>query len=119
MATILGCITFDCADPRRISAFWAAALGYTTAEDTDGWITLRPVESGGPLLGFQRVPEPKAVKNRVHLDLKATGAGTMETEVERLVGLGARAVRLVAEEPDHPHMIMQDPEGNEFCVVRS
>ena len=117
MAALIDCITFDCADPRRLAAFWAAALGYETAEDTGDWIALRSAQGAAPLLGFQQVPEPKAVKNRVHLDLKPTGDGTMEAEVARLEGLGARAVRLVTNSPDSMHTIMQDPEGNEFCVV--
>jgi predicted enzyme related to lactoylglutathione lyase len=118
MASLIDCITFDCADSRRIAAFWAAALGYETAEDTGDWIALRAAQGVAPLLGFQQVPEPKAVKNRVHLDLKPAGDGTMEAEVARLERLGARAVRLVRNSPDSMHTVMQDPEGNEFCVVR-
>jgi catechol 2,3-dioxygenase-like lactoylglutathione lyase family enzyme len=64
MAALIDCITFDCADPRRIAAFWAAALGYETAEDEGDWIALRRAQDAAPLLGFQQVPEPKAVKNR-------------------------------------------------------
>jgi predicted enzyme related to lactoylglutathione lyase len=118
MASLIDCVTFDCADPRRMAAFWAAALDYETAEDTGDWIALRSAQGAAPLLGFQQVPEPKVAKNRVHLDLKPMGDNTMEAEVARLEGLGARAVRLVRNSPDSVHTIMQDPEGNEFCVVR-
>ena len=97
-------------------AFWAAALGYETAEDKGDWIALRRAQDAAPLLGFQQVPEPKTVKNRVHLDLKPAHDATMEAEVARLEGLGARAVRLVTNGPDSVHTIMQDPEANELFL---
>jgi predicted enzyme related to lactoylglutathione lyase len=116
MATHIDCMTFDCADPVRLAGFWAAALDYEVRDDEDGWIVLRSTTGTGPLLGFQRVPEPKVVKNRVHLDLMASQS--MEDEVARLQQIGATVVRLVAENPEGIHTIMQDPEGNEFCVVQ-
>ena len=116
MASLIACITFDCADCNRIARFWAAALQYEVRDDKEGWVVLKPINGSGPLLGFQQVPEPKVVKNRVHVDLKPL-AGTMDTEIERLASIGAQQVRLVAENPDGVHTIMQDPEGNEFCVV--
>ena len=116
MASSIDCITFDCADHRRVADFWAATLGYELGGVEGDWIWLRHQQDAGPLLRFQRVPEPKVVKNRVHLDIKPPD--TMEAEVERLVGLGAHKVRLVAENEDGVHTIMQDPEGNEFCVVQ-
>jgi predicted enzyme related to lactoylglutathione lyase len=117
MTAILDCVTLDCADPRRLAAFWAAALRYAPGLEKDDWVVVQPVEGGRPAIGFQRVPEPKAGKNRVHLDIRAGGAATLEEEVARLVDLGAQAVRLVAAEPGNTHWIMQDPEGNEFCLV--
>ena len=115
MASIIECVTLDCADPRRLSGFWAAALGYEVREDEGDWIVLRPADGSGLLLGFQKVPEPKIQKLRAHLDLRAVGA-TMEAEVGRLEGLGARALQ-VYENAGESHTVMQDPEGNEFCVV--
>jgi hypothetical protein len=82
----------------------------------DGWMVLQPTNGRGPLLGLQRVPESKIVKNRVHLDLQVTAA-TLAEEVARLEALGATAVRHVVNPSDEEHMVMQDPEGNEFCVV--
>ncbi len=117
MAVFLDCITLDCADPRQLAAFWAAALRYTVTEEKDGWVVVQAAEGGRPVVGFQRVPEPKTVKNRVHLDIRATGGATLEEEKTRLLALGARAVRLIADEPGNTHWIMQDPEGNEFCLV--
>ena len=117
MATILVCVTLDCTDPRRLAAFWATTLHYVTRDEKDDWVVVQSVEGGGPVLGFQRVPAPKAGKNRVHLDVQVTGPVTLEEERARLVDLGAHAVRLIAEEPGNTHWIMHDPEGNEFCLV--
>jgi predicted enzyme related to lactoylglutathione lyase len=119
MTLLIDCITLDCADAKRVATFWAAALGYETMEEKEGdWMALRPAQGAGPLLGFQQVPEPKVGKNRLHLDLRPAAGVTMEAEVARLEGLGATAVRRVTNGPDKVHMIMQDPESNEFCVVR-
>jgi hypothetical protein len=111
-------IVFDCTDPRRVAAFWAAALGYETEADDGDWIVLRAPDGAVPWLAFDTVPEHKVVKNRVHLDLMPAEGGNMETEVARLEALGATAVRLVTNGPDEMHTIMRDPEGNEFCVLR-
>lgn len=111
MRSYIKTVTFDCADALVVAArFWAAALGSDVDEDSTG--DKAYVEApgwGGPNMWFNRVPEPKTAKNRVHFDLRATG--TREEEVARLVGLGA-TVRDV-----HPELtVMADPEGNEFCV---
>lgn len=115
MTLSIDCITFDCADPQRLADFWAAALHYEPVEQEDDWIVIRSADGGGSLLGFQKVPEPKTVKNRVHLDLKAEGG--MEAAVERLESLGATSAEVVRNEPDELHTVMRDPEGNEYCVV--
>jgi hypothetical protein len=103
-------VTFDCADPLAVAAFWAAALGSDVDEDSTpdkafveapGW--------GGPNLWFARVPEPKIAKNRMHFDLRASGS--IPAEVERLEQLGATVVTDGAE-----LVVMRDVEGNEFCV---
>jgi hypothetical protein len=89
MGARIDCITFDCAEPRRLAAFWAAATDYATYEDKGYWVALRPAQGAGPLLGFQQVPEAKVVKDRIHLDLRPAAGVTMEAEVARLTGLGA------------------------------
>ncbi len=115
----------DCADPNRLAAFWAAALGYETDEGSDEWVLLRDPAGAGPMLGFQQVPEGKVAKNRVHLDVRAApglrGAERMaalEDECARLVALGATRVRRVEPEPpmSEGFIVMTDPEGNEFCL---
>ena len=112
-------LTFDSADPESLARFWGEALNFTVDVRSNdafavpaGW---SPSGAEGPRLLFQRVPEPKTVKNRLHLDLTADD---MDAEVQRLVALGARMVRLVQEE-DLSWTVMADPEGNEFCVLQS
>ena len=112
MALTISNIVFDCADPTRLATFWAAALGYATnTEDPDHTWVYHPTGQL-PRLLFNKVPEPKGVKNRVHLDL---GTDTMDLEVERLVQLGAQKLRFI-DEAGQQWWIMADPEGNEFCV---
>jgi predicted enzyme related to lactoylglutathione lyase len=108
-------LTIDCADPRRLAAFWTQALGYELREtgDEEAWIA-DPSGRGWPLL-FLVVPEGKSVKNRVHLDLRPPRS--MDEEVQRLEAAGARVQRRV-EEGGSFWTVMQDPEGNEFCVLR-
>ncbi len=115
MALRIHSITFDCAVPERLARFWAAALGYEVGAADVEEASVVQADGAGPRLLFIRVPEGKAVKNRVHLDL--TPAEGMEAEVDRLMGLGARRVRVVEEEG--VWTVMQDPEGNEFCVEGS
>ena len=123
-------ITFDCAEPAALAAFWAAVLGYPPPdiegthevlralghpEETLGdWYRIEDPANDGPRLAFQRVPEPKICKNRVHLDVKPLEA-TLDDEVERVVALGATHVEHVTDEAG-TFVVMQDPEGNEFCI---
>ncbi len=137
-------VTFDSADPAALAAFWAQALRYVpqpppagfdsweaayeaegaSPEERSAWAALVDPDGVGPRLYFQRVPEGKTAKNRVHLDLRsAAGAPegernlTLERERERLETLGARLVNRL--EPDGVNdlcLVMQDPEGNEFCL---
>jgi predicted enzyme related to lactoylglutathione lyase len=118
MALGIDTLTFDCADPMRVATFWAEALGFEveagTGDADDGVFVLDPTgETRG--LFFQPVPEPKVVKNRVHLDVRPTAS--MAAEVERVQALGASVVRRVDVEGSF-WTLMLDPEGNEFCVLR-
>jgi hypothetical protein len=111
-------ITIDCTDERTLSAFWTEALGYDVAVDQPGdWLVLRDPGGTGPRIGLQVVPEPKFVKNRVHLDLVPT-EGALKTEIRRLESVGGRRVRYGENELDESHWIMADPEGNAFCCSR-
>src|SRR5215471_12301134 len=135
-------VTFDCAEPERVARFWCEVLGYVVPPPPEGFATwddfdrlLPPEDQGswfacidpsgaGPRLFFQRVPEGKVVKNRLHLDVRV-GTGlvgeerlaTLEAECARLVALGAVRVRLLPADGDNEScIVMQDIEGNEFCL---
>ncbi|MCI0632458.1 MAG: VOC family protein [Actinobacteria bacterium] len=115
MASTVDTLTFDCSDARRVVEFWCAALGYVMDDiDEDGAYAVDPAGVGWSLF-FQVVPEGKAVKNRLHLDLRPETS--MAEEVERVRALGATAFRFV-EEGGSFWTVMLDPEGNEFCVLR-
>lgn len=122
-------INVDCADPARLAEFWCAALGYAVLETTDELIEIGPArgsdaalletvrrEPVAPSLFFAVVPEGKTVKNRLHLDLSPVD-GTQADEVARLEALGAS--RVDVGQGDVDWVVMADPEGNEFCVLRS
>jgi len=114
-------ITFDAHQPSVIAAFWAAAMGF--AEDPDDPNLPEHEEAAifspdrSQVLLFIRVPEGKAVKNRVHLDVAPTDR-TRDEEVEHLLGLGASVFDDQRKPDGKGWVVMQDPEGNEFCVER-
>ena len=145
-------LTVDCADTSRLVTFWCEALGYIPEPAPDGWDSwlaywraagipeeeLVGAENGSgaivdpegvrPRLWFQEVPEPKSVKNRLHIDVKHTPGreampyaarrASVDAEVERLVALGATVAYVNAPEgADYYATTLRDPEGNEFCVV--
>jgi Glyoxalase-like domain len=138
-------VTFDCADPAALAGFWAQVLGYRIQEPPagfDSWdqaltamgipperrndaSALIDPDGVGPRIFFQRVPEGKTAKNRVHLDVRSAPGLTgdermaaLETECARLTALGA--TRIARCEPAPPlqggHIVLADPEGNEFCL---
>ncbi|MFE9131125.1 VOC family protein [Streptomyces sp. NPDC007148] len=139
-------LTIDCARPRRLAEFWALALGYAERpapsgfgsweewfsrhgvpeEEWDDGAYLADPDGLGPNLSFLRVPESKVVKNRLHLDLQVGGGRETPWEVrwprvaeavERLTTAGATVVREETLQGRPDHMVMADPEGNEFCLV--
>jgi hypothetical protein len=110
MVTFIKSVTVDCHDALVTAQFWAAALGSNVDEDsTPEKAFVEAAGWGGPNMWFARVPEPKIAKNRLHFDLRAPGP--LDDEVHRLTELGAVVVR-----KDQELVVMQDPEGNEFCV---
>jgi glyoxalase superfamily protein len=137
-------VVFDAADPPRLAAFWGEAIGYIEEDPPDGfdsweaWAVANHLpreewdnyasrvdpDGVGPRLFFQRVPEPKTAKNRVHLDLSVSGGrGTpieqrrarVAAAVERAVAAGATKLKEYNEAGQH-WVVLQDPEGNEFCL---
>ncbi|HET7196576.1 MAG TPA: VOC family protein [Nocardioides sp.] len=134
-------LTLDCADARRLAEFWKAALGYidepppapftTRAEwlaqfdlpeddSEDGGAWLCDPDGVGPRLSILKVPEPKTAKYRLHMDLRVAAPGShderwarIQAESERLTSLGGTVLEVF----DGHHVVMADPEGNEFCVA--
>jgi len=109
----LDVVAIDCNDPEPLVAFWCAALGTTVRSRADDWIALEPVVAGGPHLAFQIVPEAKAGKNRVHLDLDVDDLAVATQQAE---ALGATRLGGVVEEDGGRFQVMADPAGNEFCL---
>ena len=116
MPSTIYTITIDCADPRGLAEFWSKVLNYEIAydEDDDEEVAVEPPGGNCPALLFIRVPEPKSGKNRIHLDLNPDDR---DAEVRRLEGLGARTIDI--GQGDVTWVVMADPEGNEFCVLRA
>jgi catechol 2,3-dioxygenase-like lactoylglutathione lyase family enzyme len=112
MTSLVRHVTFDCADPYKLASFWAEVLG-TTLHVEDGEVGL----VGSDLL-FLPVPESKAVKNRVHVDLQPQDR-TRDEEVKRLLALGATLFADHRNPDGTGWAVLLDPEGNEFCVERS
>ena len=110
----LGHIVIDCHDPKALAAFWSQALGVPIAYEWQQYVVLAPSAQGHPGLAFQRVPEPKAGKNRVHVDLMVDDLDTAQAATEALGG------RLLDEHHQQgvSVRIMADPEGNELCLVK-
>ena len=106
-------VTIDAADPEALAPFWAAALGYVVAGSEGAYVALVPASGPGPNVLLQRVAEPKAGKNRVHLDLKVPD---IEESASVLEQLGARRLSQAMSELGSTWIVMADPEGNEFCV---
>jgi Glyoxalase-like domain len=139
-------ITFDCADPAVLSTFWRRALGYVEGSPPAGFATweeylasvgvpqeewddgayITDPDGVRPSISFLKVPESKAAKNRVHLDIQAGGGRGEPQEdrwarvlaaVPRLIEAGATVVREDVQDGVPDHVVMADPEGNEFCVL--
>ena len=116
MTCQLAALCFDANDPLRLARFWAEALRWEVGDETGDVISLVPTDGTGFLIDFALVREPKVGKNRIHLDLTSTSIDDQQEVVERLVGLGARHID-VGQGPDDRHVVLADPEGNEFCII--
>jgi catechol 2,3-dioxygenase-like lactoylglutathione lyase family enzyme len=122
MAVRIRSITFDCADPYRLAAFWSQVTGF--AEDPhngnapDDSEALLLASDGSMALLFITVPEPKRGKNRLHLDLVPL-ENSRDEEVDRLLAIGATLVDDQRRSDGTGWAVLADPEGNEFCVERS
>ena len=118
MSLRIQCLTVDATDPDALATFWAAALGWRRTFEHDVEVVIEPPagspEDGvSPDLLFIKVADEKGVKNRLHLDLRP---GDQDAEVARLEGLGARRVDI--GQGEQTWVVLADPEGNAFCVLR-
>jgi hypothetical protein len=113
-------LVVDCRDPESLAAFWAAVLDYRVLGDEHGAIEIGPAEGFGgpaPTLVFAPVADPTPGKRRLHVDLNATDRD-QDAELERLLGLGATRAD-VGQTGDEGWHVLADPEGNQFCLLRS
>jgi hypothetical protein len=115
MPSRIAVIAIDAVRPRMVADFWCNVLGWHVLDEDDGVISIAPPDGAWPTIDVLGVAEGKAVKNRLHLDLRADGVATRD-ELERLLSLGARRVD-VGQGPDVSWVVLGDPEGNEFCLL--
>ncbi|WP_305787824.1 VOC family protein [Symbioplanes lichenis] len=119
MTSFIRNVSFDCADPYALAHFWSEVIGHpvspgSTPADTE--VVIEPPH--GPRLYFQAVPEPKTIKNRVHICLQPSSQNR-DAELDRLLALGAR-IQADHRTPDgNGWIVCLDPEANEFCLTRS
>ncbi|MGY1643878.1 VOC family protein [Geodermatophilus sp. SYSU D00703] len=111
----LWALSLDATDPSRLVHFWAGVLGWEEADDPDG-IAISPSDDTGFRIRFLPTREPKAGQNRMHLDLTSTSLEDQQQTVARSLDLGARHID-VGQRPEEGHVVLADPEGNEFCVI--
>jgi len=107
-------VVIDCADPLRLGRWWADALGWTYWSEAPDEVEIRPTEDRLPGLIFGQVPEPKTLKNRLHLDFRPDN---QNAEVDRFLALGA--TRADVGQRSQSWVVLADPEGNEFCILGS
>ncbi|MCT9820755.1 VOC family protein [Microbacterium sp. W1N] len=110
----VGSIVIRVSDSARQEAFWSAALDYVAGHRSDDFVLLRPREGAGVSVSLDAVASERALPPRIHLDLYADDQGA---EVARLIALGAREVHWDGRPADADYVILEDPEGNRFCVV--
>jgi predicted enzyme related to lactoylglutathione lyase len=115
MTSELYTITLDAADPHRLADFWTAMLGYKVVYDSADEVAIDKPDESGPVVLLIKVPDAKAGKNRMHLDLNPDDQAA---EVERALALGATQVDIgQSRDPDVTWTVLADPEGNEFCIL--
>jgi predicted enzyme related to lactoylglutathione lyase len=118
MSSVLQNVAIDCADAYELARFWSRVTGHPLhPDDEPGERETQVLLPEGPVLHFNQVPEPKRTKNRIHLCLRPETS--RDQEVERLLGIGAALVTDHRNPDGSGWVVLADPEGNEFCVLRS
>jgi hypothetical protein len=108
-------LVVDCSEPRRLAEFWSGVLDYKATDEDDG-VYLEDPSGSGPGILFVKVPEKKTVKNRLHIDVSPRDR-EQDEEIERIRALGAKPIDI--GQGEQTWAVMADPEGNEFCVLRT
>ena len=116
MTSDLVALCFDANDPVRLARFWSGVLGWEMAADPQDGIELLPSDDTGFRLRFLATQAPKAGQNQVHFDLTSASLEDQQRTVARSLGLGARHID-IGQRPEDAHVVLADPEGNEFCVI--
>jgi predicted enzyme related to lactoylglutathione lyase len=115
MTSRLFALSFDTNDPLRVAHFWARVLGWEMADGPNG-VAILPTDDTGFRLRFLPTEQPKVEKNLMHFDLTSASLGEQQRTVARALGLGGRHID-IGQRPDEDHVVLADPEGNEFCVI--
>jgi predicted enzyme related to lactoylglutathione lyase len=116
MTSLLHALCFDANDPLRLARFWAGVLGWEPADDPHEGIAILPGDDTGFRIRFLSTRERKTGQNRMHFDLTSTSLKDQQETVTTALGLGARHID-IGQRPQEGHVVLADPEGNEFCVI--
>jgi hypothetical protein len=116
MTCRLFAVCFGAQEPLELARFWAGVLGRESVEDPRDGITLPPVDDSGFRLRFVPSREPKTGQNKIHFDLTSTSLEDQQATVARALELGGRHID-IGQSPQDTHVVLADPEGNEFCVI--
>ena len=116
MTSKLFALSFDANEPHRLAQFWAGVLGWELVDDPGHGIALLPSDGTGFQIRFLSSPAPKVGQNQMHFDLTSTSLEDQQQTVARSLELGARHID-VGQRPEEGHVVLADPEGNEFCVI--
>ena len=116
MPSSLVALTVAAQDPSALARFWAGLLGWPTADDPRGGVAVLPADDTGFRIRFTPTAGPKSVPNQMHLDLTSGSAEDQQRTVARALELGGRHID-VGQRPEEGHVVLADPEGDEFCVI--
>ncbi|GHJ42899.1 hypothetical protein Cs7R123_02410 [Catellatospora sp. TT07R-123] len=116
MTSRLFAVTFDANRPHQLARFWSGLLGWQAADDPYGGVALLPGDDTGFRLRFVASEQPKTLQNRMHFDLTSQSLEQQQQTVARALELGGRHID-IGQSPDDPHVVLADPEGDEFCVI--
>ncbi|WP_225848983.1 VOC family protein [Streptomyces sp. HPF1205] len=118
MASQLFAICFNATRPSGLARFWSGVLGWTSAGDSDDEVAILPPDGGGFRIRFLPSQEPRIGRNRAHFDLTSTSPDDQQQTVARALELGGKHID-VGQRPEEGHVVLADPEGNEFCVIEA